>query len=213
MSKAAADERRVDDRIGALNRATEADAAAALAPLFEGAHRFLARLVAGRPYASWEGLWARAREIARAMPQPEQVELLDAHPRLGAPPGSVSALSFVEQGYDRAAADVAAAMQSERTAATLARLNDAYERRFGFRFCIFVAGRSRAALVPVMEAAMGADRDAELRRALDDVVSIAADRLATLTGRPDGTRRDRPLASGGEAGREPRADVSDLRDE
>jgi len=183
VSEPTADARQVDDRIDALNRANEAEAAATLAPLFEGAHRFLARLVARRPYASWDGLWARAREIAHAMPEPEQIELLDAHPRLGAPPGSVSALSFVEQGYDRAAADAAVAMEAERSAARLARLNDAYERRFGFRFCIFVAGRSRAALVPVMEAALGADRDAELRRALDDVVSIAADRLATLARR------------------------------
>ena len=45
------------------------------------------------------------REIAHAMPLAEQIELIDAHPRLGAPPASVSALSFVEQGYDRDAAD------------------------------------------------------------------------------------------------------------
>jgi 2-oxo-4-hydroxy-4-carboxy--5-ureidoimidazoline (OHCU) decarboxylase len=43
-----------------------------------------------------------------------------------------------------------------------------------------------------METALRADRDAEIRRAVDDVVSIAADRFATLTGRPDGGRRDRP---------------------
>ena len=39
---------------------------------------------------------------------PDQRELLDAHPRIGADPSSVSALSFREQGYDREAADRAA---------------------------------------------------------------------------------------------------------
>ena len=76
------------------------------------------------------------------MPRDEQVELIDAHPRLGAPPGAVSALSFAEQGYDRRGTRVA-----ERTlgrAAELDRLNAAYEARFGFRYCVFVAGRSRA---------------------------------------------------------------------
>ena len=34
------------------------------------------------------------------------------------------------------------------------RLNDAYEARFGFRYCVFVAGRPRAALLPGMEAAL-----------------------------------------------------------
>ena len=48
------------------------------------------------------------------MPEAEQCELIDAHPRLGAPPGSVSALSFREQGYDREDADAAA--EAERTA-------------------------------------------------------------------------------------------------
>ena len=74
---------------------------AALAPLFEGAPRFLARLCADRPFGDAARLFERARAIARAIPEAEQLELIDAHPRLGAPPGSVSALSFVEQGYDR----------------------------------------------------------------------------------------------------------------
>ena len=35
------------------------------------------------------------------MPEAEQIELIDAHPRLGAPPATVSAASYREQGYDR----------------------------------------------------------------------------------------------------------------
>ena len=146
---------------------------AALAPLFEGAPRFLARLCAARPFGTPEGLFARAREIAHAMPEDEQVELVDAHPRLGAPPESVSALSFGEQGYDR---------ETEEAVAELQRLNDEYERRFGFRYCTFVAGRSRASLVPEMRHRLKADRASELTRALDEVVAIAADRHRMLTG-------------------------------
>ena len=63
----------------------------------------------------------------------------------------------------------------------LARLNAAYERRFGFRYCVFVAGRPRAALVLEMTHASESDRAAEIERALDAVVDIAADRYATLT--------------------------------
>ena len=161
---------------------------AATAPLFEGAPRFLARLAAARPFGSIDALFDRARAIAHEMPEDEQVELIDAHPRLGAPPASVSALSFVEQGYDREAADAAAgdaAAERDRVAARLERLNDAYEARFGFRYCVWVAGRSRAELLPAFEAALAADRDAELHRALDAVVDIARDRHATLHG---GTR-------------------------
>ena len=41
-------------------------------------------------------------------------------------------------------------------AAELERLNDAYEARYGFRYCVFVAGRSREALLPGMAAALDA---------------------------------------------------------
>ena len=158
------------------------DFAAATAPLFEGAPRFLARLAAARPFASADELFERARAIAHAMPEDEQIELVDAHPRLGAPPGSVSALSFAEQGYGRESADAAAEAERTRVATGLARLNATYEDRFGFRYCTFVAGRPRAALIPEFEAAIDRRRDEELHRALDAVIDIAIDRHAKLSG-------------------------------
>jgi 2-oxo-4-hydroxy-4-carboxy--5-ureidoimidazoline (OHCU) decarboxylase len=60
-------------------------------------------------------------------------------------------------------------------------LNRDYEARFGFRFCIFVNGRSRPELVPILETALGADRASEIVRAIDDVVAIAHDRYRKLT--------------------------------
>jgi 2-oxo-4-hydroxy-4-carboxy-5-ureidoimidazoline decarboxylase len=144
---------------------------AAVAPLFEGAPRFLARLAAARPFGDEETLFGRAGAIALAMPAEDQIELIDAHPRLGAPPTSVSALSHREQGYDR---------ETTEAIADLERLNRAYEARFGFRFCVFVDGRSRADLVPVLDASLDADRASEIRRALGDVVAIARDRYRRL---------------------------------
>ena len=166
--------------------------AAAVAPLFEGARMFLGRLAMARPFGSVEALFAGAREIAHAMPLDEKLELIDAHPRLGAPPAEVSALSYVEQGYghggtertaEGTAAEAVQAAAAERTriAAELDRLNATYEARFGFRYCVFVAGRSRAELLPGMTAALQATREAEITRALDAVIDIARDRYATLT--------------------------------
>jgi 2-oxo-4-hydroxy-4-carboxy--5-ureidoimidazoline (OHCU) decarboxylase len=166
----------------ALDDLADAPCAEALAPLFEGAPRFLARLAQERPFGDPDTLFVRARQLARAIPEEEQVELIDAHPRLGAPPGSVSALSFREQGYDADDADAAAEAERERVQGELDRLNAAYEARFGFRYCVFVAGRPRAALLPAMEAALDGDRETERGRALDAVVDIAADRYAKLAG-------------------------------
>jgi 2-oxo-4-hydroxy-4-carboxy--5-ureidoimidazoline (OHCU) decarboxylase len=172
--------------INALNALPLAGFIGAMVPLFEGAPVFLGRLASARPFAGYAELWPRALAIARAMPVAEQLELINAHPRLGAPPPSVSAMSFREQGYDQTAdaADAAEAIrvaaEASRVAAELERLNSSYEARFGFRFCVFVNGRSRQALLPVIEAALEADRATEIRRALGDVVAIAADRARTL---------------------------------
>ncbi len=168
-----------------------------VAPLFEDAPRFIGRLEANRPYGSWEELFAAAVRVALEMPADEQLELIDAHPRIGAPPGSVSALSFVEQGYDQESASAEAEAEQVRIAAELDRLNRAYEATFGFRYVIFVAGRPRAAIVPMIEAALGADAAAERERALRDVVAIARDR-AIKTGlmtdhTPTGVIRQRAI--------------------
>ena len=69
-----------------------------------------------------------------------------------------------------------------RIAEDLDALNEAYERVFGFRFVIFVAGRPRSAIVPMLEASLRDERISELRRGVDDVVYVAADRLRTLRG-------------------------------
>jgi 2-oxo-4-hydroxy-4-carboxy--5-ureidoimidazoline (OHCU) decarboxylase len=139
-------------------------------PLFEGAPGFLWRLAAARPAGSAERLFARARELAHAMPEPLQLELIDAHPRLGALPASVSAMSFREQGYEPEA------REGDPVDTELDRLNREYEGTFGFRYCVFVAGRPRSALLPDMAASLLRERDSELHRALDAVVDIAADR-------------------------------------
>ena len=143
-----------------------------VAPLFEGARGFLDRLAAARPFDSDHGMMLAAREIARTMPELEQLELLNAHPVLGADPASISEASFDEQGYGTPEEGEANPMLEE-----LAMLNEVYEGRFGFRFVVFVAGRPLLSIGPLIEAAMRNDRAAELARGLDDVIDIAADRL------------------------------------
>jgi 2-oxo-4-hydroxy-4-carboxy--5-ureidoimidazoline (OHCU) decarboxylase len=149
----------------------------AVAPLFEGARGFLDRLAAARPFDSDHELMLTAREIARTMPEADQLELLNAHPRLGADPAEVSAASFDEQGYGSTDEGDGQVVLDE-----LAMLNEVYEGRFGFRFVVFVAGRPLSSIGPLIEAAMRNDRAAELGRALDDAIDIAADRLGRERG-------------------------------
>ena len=161
--------------LATLNELPAGSFADAIGLLFERAPRFLARLARARPFRSWDELFERAESVARSMPEPDQLQLIDGHPRLGADPALLrprSEQSWREQGYDR--------LEPEQVATELARLNDAYEARFGFRFVVFVAGRSRADLLPIMSAALGAERGTEIRRALSDVVAIARARREHL---------------------------------
>ena len=156
-------------------KALDADAfATTIAPFFEGAPRFVARIAEARPFETGEDLFDIARAIAREMPEAEQLSLLDSHPRIGADLTTVSDLSRREQGDD--------GPNEAWIGEELSALNEAYESRFGFRFVVFVAGRPRVDIIPILERALHAERDEELRRGLDDVVLIAADRMGTLRG-------------------------------
>jgi 2-oxo-4-hydroxy-4-carboxy--5-ureidoimidazoline (OHCU) decarboxylase len=160
-----------------LNALSEDEFADEVAPLFEGAAAFLSRLAAARPFDSDHDLMTKAREVARTMPEPDQIELLNAHPPLGADPESVSAASFEEQGFGPDDDGQGQVVLDE-----LAMLNEVYEQRFGFRFVVFVASRPLSSITPLIEAAMRNDRPAELARGLDEVIDIAADRLGRLRG-------------------------------
>lgn len=138
-----------------------------LAAVFERAPQ-LARRVKGDDPAS---IVASARsEIAR-MTEDERIRVLNAHPRIGADPASLSALSRCEQGGD---ADVA-------TLGELASMNDDYERHFGFRFVVFVAGRSKAEIVPIFRERLARSREDELATGIEEFLAITRDRLERIS--------------------------------
>ena len=167
---------------GALNALTDDAFADVLGPLFEGAPQLLRRVAAARPFESDDALLAAAHDAAASAPESELRELLDAHPRIGAEASVMSALSREEQHGD-AGRDTAG--DEPGVAEDLAVLNEVYEQRFGFRYVVFVAGRPRAAIVPLMEAALRNEREAELRRGAQDAIYIAGDRMRRLRGADD----------------------------
>ena len=63
--------------------------------------------------------------------------------------------------------------------AELAGLNAEYEMRFGFRFVVFVNGRPRREIVPVLRERMQRSREEELQTAVDELVQIAINRWRT----------------------------------
>ncbi len=138
-----------------------------LAAIFERAPGLAGR-VRGNDPAS---IVASARSEIERMTENERIAVLNAHPRIGADPASLSATSRSEQG---GAADVTALRE-------LGRMNDDYERKFGFRFVVFVAGRSKAEIVPILRDRLRRTREAELATGIDEFLAITRDRLARST--------------------------------
>jgi 2-oxo-4-hydroxy-4-carboxy--5-ureidoimidazoline (OHCU) decarboxylase len=110
---------------------------------------------------------ARARAALQTMSEAERIAVLNAHPRIGATAG-LSARSAAEQN---------AVPTDRETQRTLELLNAEYERTFGFRFVVFVRGRARAEIVPVLQARLGRARHEELATGIEEFLAIARDRL------------------------------------
>ena len=134
-----------------------------LAPLFSGRTPLVERL------AQHEDPLGRASDVVDELSEEEKIEALNAHPAIGA--SNLSARSAAEQGTDA----------DPQVLEELARLNAEYERRFGFRFVVFVNRRPKAAILDVLRARLANNREQELETALDEMLAIARDRLRTLT--------------------------------
>jgi 2-oxo-4-hydroxy-4-carboxy--5-ureidoimidazoline (OHCU) decarboxylase len=132
--------------------------AAELTPLFSGRTPFVEEL------ATHENPLEVAEEVALALPEADQVAALATHPRIGEP-------SVEQQGAEPEVLE------------QLAQLNQAYEERFGFEFVVFVNGRTRAELLPVLRERLERERADELETGLRELCAIARTRWRSRAGR------------------------------
>jgi 2-oxo-4-hydroxy-4-carboxy-5-ureidoimidazoline decarboxylase len=126
-----------------------------------------------RPFADRTALEQAMRAVVQASDRDRQLALLRAHPRLGARL-ELSSYSRAEQS----GAGIAAAGKADRE--TLARLNRAYEGKFGFPFILAVRGASVAQILDSCRARVEHDERTEFDEALRQVFRIAHFRLADL---------------------------------
>ena len=138
-------------------------AASRLEELFEASSPLARRLAAEEPFDSGEQMLARARELAGGLSEADRIATLNAHPRIGERAAAMSARSLQEQGAE---------MLPE-----LDRLNDEYERKFGFRFVVFVNRRPKPEIVEVLRLRLQNGREQEQAAGLQAILDIAADRM------------------------------------
>jgi len=129
----------------------------------EGSTPLAEKVRAGGPYDSTDDVIARMRAMLTTLTESEKVATLNAHPRIGENPGRLSTRSLQEQGND--------------ARPELDRLNAEYERRFGFRFVVFVNRRPKAEIVEVLRQRLRRSREQELEDGLRAIVDIAEDRF------------------------------------
>jgi 2-oxo-4-hydroxy-4-carboxy--5-ureidoimidazoline (OHCU) decarboxylase len=119
-----------------------------LAELFSGRTRLTEEL------ARREDPLGVAGRVAAALPEADQIAALSTHPRIG------------EKSPE----------QRGTMPPELVELVTAYEEKFDFPFVVFVAGRSREELLPVLRQRLERSREDELAAGLHDLVEIAKDR-------------------------------------
>jgi len=159
-------------RLHDFNRLDDAEAAAVLRPCLD-VDRWVAGVVAGRPYASSDELFATARAVANPLTGAELEAALAHHPRIGerAAGGSAeAALSRSEQ---------ATLTLDEDVQRQLAEGNRAYEQRFSRVFLIRAAGRSSAEILAKLHSRLANDADTEDQVVADQLRQIAMVRLAS----------------------------------
>ena len=127
-----------------------------LTPLFSGRTRLVEVL------AEHVDPLGVSEDVALALPEEDKVAALATHPRIGEP-------SDEQRGAE------------PEVLAELAELNADYESRFGFGFVVFVNGRTRAELVPVLRERLERPREHELETGLRELCAIARHRWTRTT--------------------------------
>jgi 2-oxo-4-hydroxy-4-carboxy-5-ureidoimidazoline decarboxylase len=155
-----------------INAACAQDAAQTLARCC-GARRWVAAMLARRPFPSTPDLHAAAQEELAwgRLGREDWLEAFSHHPAIGAP-------RVADRWASQEQAGVAAAETG--TVAALARANAAYAARFGHIFIVCATGKSAAEMLDLLQARLGNDPETELRIAAAEQAKITHLRLDKL---------------------------------
>jgi 2-oxo-4-hydroxy-4-carboxy-5-ureidoimidazoline decarboxylase len=144
-----------------------------------GSARWVAGMLARRPFASDQALYAAAEEIWRGLGRDDFLEAFTHHPRIGdrAAPAAATDASRAWSTEEQARAGAASA----DTAGALRALNQDYAARFGYIFIVCASGQSGQQILAALRARLPHDPDAELPIAAAEQAKITRLRLEKLT--------------------------------
>jgi OHCU decarboxylase len=154
------------------------DEAAARLRVCCGAQRWVDAMLAARPLGTAQRARDEADRIWNSLGRADWLEAFDHHPRIGEKKAAIAqdakgaALSSREQ-----AAVTAADATIKRQ---LAKVNEDYERRFGYIYIVCAAGKSAEELLAIARGRLTNDADIELGVAVEEQRKIMQLRLAKL---------------------------------
>ena len=160
-----------------LNSLSDGDAAEALTACC-GAHRWVAAMIARRPFSSLDAVINAANDVWRGTSESDWREAFDHHPRIGEQRSA--------SGQDQRASSWSAGEQSRAALADddvkrqLAAVNAEYEARFGHIYIVCAAGRSADELLDIARSRLRNDPGTELRVAAGEQAKITRLRLEKL---------------------------------
>lgn len=138
-----------------------------------GSSNWSARMAKRRPFSSLEELQEIADREWRACSREDCLEAFAAHPRIGERLGS----RWSEQEQSGVISSVSSQAQTE-----LAKVNAAYEARFGYIFIVCATGKSAREILGLLKARLANDAAVELQNAAEEQRRITRMRLRKLLG-------------------------------
>ena len=134
-----------------------------------GAARWVAAMLARRPFGHDDAVLRAAEECWWALGASDWLEAFSHHPRIG---DRAAGWAADEQSGVRGASD--------DTTRQLATLNRQYERKFGHVFLIFASGKDAGTMLAELQRRIASDPAAELRTAAAEQAKITDLRLRRL---------------------------------
>ncbi|HSK64626.1 MAG TPA: 2-oxo-4-hydroxy-4-carboxy-5-ureidoimidazoline decarboxylase [Pyrinomonadaceae bacterium] len=143
-----------------------------------GAKRWAETVAQARPYSSLEDLFAKAADAWLALDRESWREAFRSHPKIGEQKAATPVAAQSQQWSAQEQRGVANATPD--TVDKLARLNRAYEEKFGFIFIVCATGKSSDEILTLLEQRLNNAPEVELTIAAAEQAKITELRLRKL---------------------------------
>lgn len=160
-----------------LNHAPDHEARAAFSKCC-GSRRWVAGMMARRPFDSWPAVLAAAEEVEAELERSDWLEAFAAHPEIG----DVASLreKYAATAAWSTAEQAGVGNASEQAIMELADGNQRYKSRFGHIFIVCAAGKSADEMLQMLQARLCNEVSTELQIAVAEQKKITRLRLEKL---------------------------------